>query len=210
MVFLKYIKTLIFLFISFAFIAYAQPGQNILESAFSHSYTREEEGDFTGSINALEKIYDESSYEINLRLGWLYYNAGLFDESTKFYSKAHQLLPYSEEARFGLILPKSALGQWDEVVKLYQEILDINPKNTKAMYGLGVIYYSRKDYNKAYFLFKKVVDLYPFGYDGLLMLAWTHYFQGNYNRAKVLFYKVKLNNPDDESANEGLQLLNSF
>jgi hypothetical protein len=52
------------------------------------------------------------------------------------------------------------------------------------------------------------VDLYPFGYDGLLMLGWTSYFLGSYNEAKVLFNKVKLYNPNDASANEGLQLLN--
>jgi hypothetical protein len=51
------------------------------------------------------------------------------------------------------------------------------------------------------------VDLYPFDYDGLLMLAWTSYFTGNYNQAKVLFNKVKLYNPGDASANEGLQLM---
>ena len=186
----------------------AQQSQEELESAFSNSYVKEKEGDFSGSINELKKVYDEKSYEINLRLGWLNYNAGLFEESVIFYSKAQKLMPYSEEARFGLILPKSALGKWDDVIELYNNILEINPKNTKAMYRLGVIYYGRKDYNKAYALFKKVVDLYPFDYDGLLMLAWTTYFQGNYNQAKVLFHKVKLCNPDDESANEGLQLLN--
>ncbi|MFA5657488.1 MAG: tetratricopeptide repeat protein, partial [Dysgonamonadaceae bacterium] len=64
-----------------------------------------------------------------------------------------------------------------------------------------------KEYNKAHTLFKKVVDLYPFGYDGLLMLGWTSYFQGNYNEAKVLFNKVKLFNPGDASAAEGLGLM---
>jgi hypothetical protein len=39
------------------------------------------------------------------------------------------------------------------------------------------------------------------------MLAWTSYFTGNYNQAKVLFNKVKLYNPGDASANEGLQLM---
>ena len=100
------------------------------------------------------------------------------------------------------------MGQWDEVIKLYNNILEINPQNTVALYRLGLVYYGRKDYSKAQPLFKKVVDLYPFGYDGLLMLGWTSYFLGSYNEAKVLFNKVKLYNPNDASANEGLQLLN--
>jgi tetratricopeptide (TPR) repeat protein len=184
-----------------------QANQEQLEAAFTESYSLEKHGDFKTAAEPLKKVYDQSSYEINLRMGWLYYNAGRFDESVTYYSRAQQMKPYSEEARFGLILPKAALGQWDEVIEIYNKILEIHPNNTVAMYRLGLIYYERKNYDKALPLFNKVVDLYPFDYDGLLMLAWTSYFTGNYNQAKVLFNKVKLNNPGDASANEGLQLM---
>lgn len=195
------------LFTTLATGVFAQPNQQTLEAAFTKSYSLEKSGDFTASADALKSVYFDDSYEINLRLGWLNYNAGLFDESIIFYSNALKLKPYAEEARFGLILPKAALGRWNEVIELYDKILEINPNNTVALYRLGLVYYGRKDYNKAYPLFKKVVDLYPFGYDGLLMLGWTSYFLGNYNQAKVLFNKVKLYSPNDASANEGLQLI---
>lgn len=185
----------------------AQVNQQVLEATFSKSYELEKKGDFSAAMDELKSIYDNSSYEINLRLGWLNYNAGLFDEAVIFYTIAQKLKPYSEEARFGLILPLSALGKWNEVISLYNKILEINPNNTVALYRLGLVYYGRKEHNKAQVLFKKVVDLYPFNYDGLLMLAWTSYFQGNYNEAKVLFNKVKLINPTDASAIEGLELM---
>lgn len=195
------------LFMATTTVVFAQNNQAALESAFGKSYELETNGDFSAAMDPLKKVYDETSYEMNLRLGWLNYNAGLFDESVIFYNKAQALKPFSEEARFGLIMPKAALGRWNEVIAIYDKILEINPNNTVAMYRLGLVYYGRKDYNKAYPLFKKVVDLYPFGYDGLLMLGWTSYFLGNYNQAKVLFNKVKLFNPNDASANEGLQLI---
>lgn len=189
------------------FTVEAQVNQQVLETAFSKSYGFEKVGDFSAAMDELKKVYIESSYELNLRLGWLNYNAGLFDEAVIFYTTAQKLKPYSEEARFGLILPLSALGKWSDVILLYNKILEINPNNTVALYRLGLIYYGRKEYSKAHALFKKVVDLYPFGYDGLLMLGWTSYFQGNYNEAKVLFNKVKLFNPADASATEGLGLI---
>ena len=80
----------------------------------------EKNGDFSAAMDEMKKVMDESSYEINLRLGWLNYNAGLFDESVIFYSAAQKLKPYSEEARFGLILPKAAQGKWNEVIELVQ------------------------------------------------------------------------------------------
>lgn len=186
----KKISTLLLLMVVAASIA-AQNNQQILEAAYAKSYEKEKSGDFSAAMDALKNVYDKSSYEMNLRLGWLNYNAGLFDESIIFYTNAHQLKPYSEEARFGLILPKAALGRWNEVIELYDKILEINPNNTVALYRLGLVYYGRKDYNKAFPLFQKVVDLYPFGYDGLLMLGWTSYFLGNTTRPK--FCLIRLN-----------------
>lgn len=208
MVLLKQKLTVLLFFLTAAF-AYGQNNQEKLEAAFAKSYVHEKTGDFSAAMDPIKELFDESSYEINLRLGWLNYNAGLFDESIIFYSNALKLKPYAEEARFGLILPKAALGRWNEVIDLYNKILEINPNNMVALYRLGLVYYGRKDYSKAHSLFKKVVDLYPFGYDGLLMLGWTSYFLGNYNQAKILFNKVKLYNPEDASANEGLQLINN-
>ena len=200
-------KITVLLFVIASLTTMAQSKQELLEKAFAKSYEHEKAGDFSAAVDDLKNVLDDSSYEINLRLGWLNYNAGLFDESIIFYSAALQLKPYSEEARYGLILPKTALGRWDEVIALYDKILEINPNNTVALYRLGLVYYGRKDYNKALPLFKKVVDLYPFGYDGLLMLGWTSYYLGKSNDAKILFNKVKLYSPNDASANEGLQLI---
>jgi len=200
-------KFIVLVLAVFALPSFAQVNQAALETAFSKSYAHEKNGDFSAAMDELKKVLDVSSYEINLRLGWLNYNAGLFDESIIFYTTAQKLKPYSEEARFGLILPKAAQGKWNEVIELYNKILEISPNNTVALYRLGLVYYGRKDYNKAQPLFKKVVDLYPFGYDGLLMLGWNSYFMGNNNDAKILFNKVKLYNPNDASANEGLKLI---
>jgi len=200
-------KFIILVLAVFALPSFAQVNQAALEAAFSKSYAQEKNGDFTAAMAELKKVLDDSSYEINLRLGWLNYNAGLFDESIIFYTTAQKLKPYSEEARFGLILPYAAQGKWNEVIELYNKILEISPNNSVALYRLGLVYYGRKDYNKAQPLFKKVVDLYPFGYDGLLMLGWNSYFMGKNNDAKILFNKVKLYSPADASANEGLKLI---
>jgi tetratricopeptide (TPR) repeat protein len=206
---MEFLKRIFFIlgFILLASSVFSQTNQAILEAAFAKSYALENSSDFSGATDALKKVYDESSYELNLRLGWLNYNAGLFDQSIIYYARAQKLKPYSEEARFGLIMPMAAVGRWNDVIKIYEEILAVSPNNSLALYRLGLVYYGRKDYNKANVLFSKVVDLYPFGYDGLLMLGWTSYFLGNSNQAKVLFNKVNLFNPGDKSANEGLGLI---
>lgn len=201
---MKYL--IIIYFLSFSLLSNAQYSERVLKT-FEQSYALEKAGDFRKAISQLREVYQEDSYEINLRLGWLYYNAGLFDDSKSHYRKALTVLPYSEEAKFGIILPLAARAEWDEVIRYYNQILANSPRNTIALYRLGLIYYNRKDYSQAARNFQKVVDLYPFDYDGLLMMAWTNLQLGKTREARVLFNKVLLYSPGDASALEGLGLL---
>lgn len=204
MVFIRYILAI--LMMGFGLFSSAQYSDRVLKT-FEQTYALEKTGDFKKAINLLKEVYQEDSYEINLRLGWLNYNAGLFDDSKVNYRKALAVLPYSEEAKFGIILPLAARGEWDEVIRYYNQILANNPGNTVALYRLGLIYYNRKDYIQAARNIQKVVDLYPFDYDGLLLMAWTNLQLGKSREARVLFNKVLLYSPGDASALEGLGLL---
>lgn len=186
---------------------FAQDNATTLQDAFSSSYTLEKAGDYTKAAEALKKLYDEKSYEINLRLGWLTYMGGNFTEACAYYQKAINLMPYGIEARFGYINPAIALGNWDAVTTQYLEILKTDPQNTTANYKLGSIYYGKAKYSEALPYFEKVVNLYPFDYDSLLMFAWTNYRLGKLREAKVLFNKALLNRPKDSSALEGLGLI---
>jgi tetratricopeptide (TPR) repeat protein len=197
---------LVFVAFCATFTVNGQYSDRVLK-AFENSYIAEKENDYSKAAAFLKENYQEDSYEFDLRLGWLSYKMKQFDESKTYYRKALGMLPYSEEAKFGLILPLAAKGEWDEVIQMYNAILENNPSNSIALYRLGLIYYDRKDWPQAFKCFQKVVDLYPFGYDGLLMLAWTDLQLSKTREAKVLFNKVILYSPGDKSAMEGLKLL---
>ena len=184
-------------------------GQDVSKTigAFQQSYIHEASGDFQEAMNVLKNVYDENSYEINLRLGWLAYLSGLFSESIAFYNKSITLMPYSIEARFGIVYPAAALGNWNMVISHYEKILEINPNNSIANHRLGLIYYGKEDYAKAYTYFEKVVNLYPFDYDALIMFGWTNFKLNKIREAKILFQKALMHTPGGASALEGLELL---
>jgi tetratricopeptide (TPR) repeat protein len=204
---LKRSAVLSVLLIAFAFSEIN--AQNFVEvkDAFQKSYIQEATGNFLEAVNTLKGVYNEKSYEINLRLGWLTYLQGSFSESKAYYNRAVSLMPYAVESRFGLIYPSAAMGNWSEVITQYLKIIEITPNNSIAMHRLGLIYYGREEYEKALGYFEKVVNLYPFDYDALSMLAWTNYRLNNIREAKVLFQKALLNTPNGTSALEGLDLL---
>lgn len=174
---------------------------------FQNSYLHEASGNLAEAILDLKKIYDENSYELNLRLGWLTYSSGLFSESQSYYNKAISLKPFAIESRFGVVLPQSAMGNWNSVIAQYEKILEIAPNNSIAMHRLGLIFYGQKDYLKAEKYFEKVVNLYPFDYDALVMYAWTNFQLKKYREAKVLFNKALMNTPSGASAMEGVKLM---
>jgi len=202
-------KTLILIpafLLQFSLFIHGQEFLSVSE-AFTRSYSYEKESKYDDAANELIKIYSESSYEMNLRLGWLKYLAGSYIESMTYFQKAMNLKPYAIEPRFGYISPASAAGNWSKVEEQYKNILGIDPNNTLANYWLGVIYYNREDYENALKLFEKVVNLYPFDYDATIMYAWTNFKMQNMREAKILFQKALLIRPADESALEGLGLI---
>ena len=178
-----------------------------LAAIFKESNAFEADSNYIKAAAALQEVYDENSYEINIRLGWLNYLKTDYPSSNKYYSTAIELLPYAIEPKLGYVLPLSALGNWDEVINTYNQILTIDPQNTLVNYRLGAIYYYRGNYEEAYQLVEKVVNLYPFDYDSVILFAWINLQRGDFRKAEVLFQKSILIRPEDESAIEGLALI---
>ena len=195
-------KTIVLIIIlGFGTLAYGQSNSKVYES-FIESYGLEATGNFSNAIEKIIEIYKEDSYDMNIRLGWLYY-----PESEKYYQHAMKILPYSIEAKLGYVLPVSGLGYWDKVIEVYVDILKIDPQNTLINYRMGAIYYERKEYEKTYDFLETVINLYPNDFDAVLLYAWTHYQMGRLKEAKVLFNKALLVKPNNASAQYGLSLI---
>lgn len=186
--------------------AFPQNHQDLVK-AFKTSYDLEAKKEYEKAFETLQKVYNENSYEINLRMGWLAYLNNQQEASLKYYKKAMELMPYAIEPCFGYAFPAAALNKWNDVLNIYDKILSIDPNNTIASYRKGLILYNQGDFSAAEKMFEKVVNLYPFDYDGLIMLAWTKFKMGKNQETKVLFQKSLLNRPGDHSAIEGLELV---
>ena len=204
---MDYLKHAILSMLLLAIFSISAIAQQSLSEAFKASYESEHAGNLETAIEALAAMYETGSYELNLRLGWLHYQKGEMDESMVFYRRAVNLRPYAIEPKLGLAYPYSAMAMWDDVIDLYERILETDPQNSLVNYRLGLIYYNRGQYERADSYIEKTVNLYPFDYDSLLLFAWNKLMMQRTREAKVLFEKVLLANPGDESALNGLSLI---
>lgn len=164
------------------------------EVNFSKSYAFEYDTQYAKAITPMLEI-TPATYEVNLRLGWLYYLSKDYTQSQAYYKKAIAQEPSSVEARFGLVLPQSALGNWNDVLAVYQEILKQDPNNSIANYRTASIYYSRKDYTNATTYITKVIKSYPFDYDSNLLYGKILIAQGKTADAKKYLSKALEYNP---------------
>lgn len=177
-----------------------------LVDAFSKSYSLSYAQKYDQAAQTLLNVYDAKSYEINLRLGYIYFLAKDYAKSKQYYQKAIELMPMSVEAKIGMTYPLGGEGNTSKLIEIYNSILSTDVYNTYANYYLGFIYYTNKDYTNAHKYFERNVNLYPFTYDSVIMLAWTNLKLGKMNEAKVLFQKALVISPDDQSATSGLAL----
>ena len=178
-----------------------------LQYAFSKSYTYESKYQYDDAIKVITDLYNEKSYPINMRLGWLYYLSKNYAKSISYYQKAGALMPASAEVLWAIVTPQIALEKWTDVEKTYLSIIKLEPKSSTAHYKLGLIYYYRKNYSTAKKYLDIALNLYPMDYNILLMSGWNNYFLGNVNEAKILFNRVLIVSPGDTSAVEGLSLI---
>jgi len=74
-----------------------------LRAVFEKSYALEKDSLYQESLNVLKDYYQANSYDFNIRYGWLYYNLGDYPKSKAYYKKAMDILPYSHEAKLGII-----------------------------------------------------------------------------------------------------------
>lgn len=198
----KVLYTIGILYISLSAVAQNRPAA--MQNAFHYSYINEAKKNYPAAINDVTPYYSDSNYEVNLRLGWLYYLAKNYTTSQNYYLKAVNLKPNSIEARFGYVKPLAILENWDKVLDQYKAILKSDTQNTQANYWVGMISYNRKQYSDAIKYFNKIVALYPFDYDGNQMLGWSYLMSGRKTEARACFERGLLAKPDDASCNDGL------
>ncbi len=193
----------LFLFF-FLYSSTSLKSQQNVSVAFSKSYAYEYNSDYTKAIATLTAL-NQDNYQINLRLGWLYYMNKDYVKSETHYKKAVAIEPSSIEARFGFVLPLSALGNWNSVLAVYLEVLKLDPNNSIANYRTASIYFNRKEYANATTYILKVIRLYPFDYDSNLLLGKIYKAQNRIAEAKKQFEKALEYNPQSEDATNALK-----
>jgi tetratricopeptide (TPR) repeat protein len=188
--------------------AVAQPNSETKMTTFTKSVQEETLGNYQRAIQTMQEISKEyaDDYLVNLRLGWLYYNAKDYEKSTRYYRESIRISNNSIEALLGITLPYAADKKWDKVEGVYRDILERDKQNYTANLHLGQIYFNAGNHVAAKTFFERVYELFPGDYESNLYLGWTYYNLGSASKAHRLFVNALILTPGSTSALEGYRL----
>ncbi len=134
------------------------------------------------------------------RIGEAYYSSGKFREAEKYFTKATELLPLSQDFQNKLGSVYMQQNKLDKAEKIFSEIVKENNTHIPALNNLGFIAFNKKDTKTANDLYTQALSLNPDYIPALLNKVGLHYFKGEKKEAKKYLNRVTTIEPDNEKA----------
>jgi hypothetical protein len=108
-------------------------------AAFTRAAELERSGDPAGAATAMEALLPEyaEDYSVQLRLGWLYFEAEQYPQAERAYAAAAEISDGAADAKLGLAWTHYRLGRLDEAASGFEAVLDEMPDNESARQGLA-------------------------------------------------------------------------
>jgi len=178
-----------------------------IKKAYQQSFFYEKIGDYKDAIRALMPVYKAypNTYTVNLRLGWLYYLWGKYNNSIYHYDKANQAAPASVEAKLGLSLPLMAQHKWGDAEKVLYKVLAIDFYNYYGNLRLCKVLEKEKKYRDQLMVALKMLNLYPASVPFLVEKGKALYHLGNLEASFKVFRGVLVLDPENLTAKGYLQ-----
>jgi tetratricopeptide (TPR) repeat protein len=175
------------------------------ESLFATSYKLESEKRYDAAAQEIVALADSGNEFARLRLGWLAYLGGRYNESINHYNRVLQVNSTSIDARLGLILPLLAQQRWQDAASQAQAVLQLSPWDYTAHVRLMVAEEALKQWAILENHARSVSQAFGSDATALLYLARARAWQRNVTGARQAYAKVLERYPTNEEARNYLK-----
>lgn len=187
------------------------PGDSLAQEpdiagAYRRSLEMERAQRYQDAIRALAPVYEAypNGYTVNLRMGWLFYLNGNFNNAIAHYEVAGAAMPYALEPKLGRLLPLLAQERWAEAEALAYQIVSVDHYNYYGNLRLLIALRNQKKLEPAYQIALKMAGAYPTDMYYLVELALVQDARGDKGEAKRLFEDILILYPENETAKKYL------
>ncbi|MCK9308925.1 MAG: tetratricopeptide repeat protein [Candidatus Cloacimonetes bacterium] len=132
------------------------------KSTITDSYNAETAKNYTRALQIMEEIAatDTNDDFYQLRIGWLQYLLGKYNEAIKSYTKSNTIA-HSLDAQTGIVNCQLALGKWDDARELADQILKSYPQNSVILGKAAYAAYMKQDYAGAASYYLSIIRITP-------------------------------------------------
>lgn len=185
------------------FQAAAELDYKSVSEAYNRSYKYEKTENYTDAVKAIMLVhnYYPDAYTVNLRLGHLYLQQGLFANASRHYQKAQKALPYSISPQLGAMSVAIAQVQYNKAETIGFNILKTDKYNYYGNLKLAYIFTQSKKYDNAQAIVEKMLAIYP--EDVLFLSQYAAIFaaQAQFDKAAEYYSNVLILDPENIDAN---------
>jgi len=173
-----------------------------IKAAYHASYEYERAEDYQDGIRALAPVYEAypNGYTVNLRMGWLFYLNGNYNNAISHYDVARSAAPFALEPKLVQLLPMLAQGRWSDAESVAYEVVSVDHYNYYGNMRLVFALRMQEKFEPAYQIALKMAAVYPTDVAFLTELALLNQARGYEEEAARLFTDVQILDPENEAA----------
>ena len=173
-----------------------------IEGAYHTSFEHERAEAYQDAIRALNPVYEAfpNGYTVNLRMGWLFYLNGNFNNSAAHYEVARSAAPFALEPKLGQLLPLLAQGRWSAAESVAYEVVSVDHFNYYGNMRLVLALREQGKFEPAYQIALKMAGAYPTDLTFLAELALLNDARGNKEEAVRLYTDLLILDPENQTA----------
>jgi tetratricopeptide (TPR) repeat protein len=186
--------------------AVAQEPDIDIAGSYRRSFEYERAEAYQDAIRALAPVYEAypNAYTVNLRMGWLFYLNGNYNNAAAHYGVARSAAPFALEPKLGQLLPLLAQGRWNEAETVAYEVVSVDHYNYYGNMRLIVALRMQEKFEPAYQIALKMATAYPTDLTFLEELARLNQARGDTEEATRLFTDLLILDPENQAAREYL------
>jgi len=183
-------------------------GQELdIQGTYHRSFEYERAEAYQDAIRALSPVYEAypNGYTVNLRMGWLFYLNGNFNNAAAHYEVARSAAPFALEPKLGQLLPLLAQRRWSAAESVAYEIVSVDHYNYYGNMRLVLALRMQEKLEPAYQIALKMATAYPTDLTFLEEMALLNDARGNKEEAVRLFTDLLVLDPENETARDYLK-----
>ena len=176
--------------LALAVCALAAPASAQNQGAFSTSYTLEYEQKYDRAADSIKSLADSGHEFARLRMGWLAYLAGNYNDAIKHYNTVLQANQASIDGRLGLMLPLMAQKRWQDAMAQGRQVLAQSPWDYYAHARIMVCEEALKQWAALEQHAREAAGVWGSDANAFVYLARARIAQGNIAGAKQAYGQV--------------------